>query len=75
MDADNFCLTYNSRFRYIVLTLSDHILVYSLEKRTLVFAGEARGKNPYYISKVATANKYLYFSAVDQRNVYSIDLV
>ena len=59
----------------IILTLSNHILVYSVAKKTLLVVAEAQGKNnPYYICRTATRNNMLYFSATDQKNIYGVNL-
>ena len=59
----------------IILTLSNHILIYSVAKKTLLVVVEAQGKNsPYYIMRTATRDKILYFSATEQKNIYAVNL-
>lgn len=58
------------------MSLSNHILIYSVEQKSLKVVVEAQGKNsPYYISQIATQGKMLYFSASEQKNIYGIDLL
>ena len=59
----------------IILTLSNHILIYSVAKKTLLAVAEAQGKNsPYYICRIATRGRMFYFSATEQKNIYAVNL-
>lgn len=39
-----------------------------------MFVGEVHGKNPYYIEKAIVYKKSLLFTAVDQHNIYTINI-
>ncbi len=74
LDANNYQLTYNSNLELLILILSNHILLFSVKEKVLKFQGEAQGKKPYFITNILTRGKYLFFTAIDQHNIYSIDL-
>jgi len=58
-----------------MLTLSNQILIYSLELKTLVFVGEAyQGKQPCFIEKAVYKKGQLYFSATEQFQLFSVKL-
>lgn len=58
-----------------MLTLSNQILVYSLQLKTLIFVGEAyQNKNPCFIEKAVFKKGILYFSATDCYNLFSVKL-
>jgi hypothetical protein len=64
LEVDNYTLNYNEQLNLIIFTLSNHILIYSLEKKILLVVVEAQGKNtPYYINRTATRGSLLFFSA------------
>lgn len=76
LNVDNYLLNYNAQSREVILTLSNQILVYSLELKTLIFVGEAyQNKTPCFIEKAVFSNGNLYFSATDQSTVFSVRLV
>ena len=74
LDVDNYILNYNEDLKLIILTLSNYVVIYSVEKKTLELVAEAQGKNPYYILKTVTKDKFLYFSCTEQKNIYAINL-
>ena len=74
LEVDNYILSYNDHLNLIILTLSNYIALYSVDKKSLELVAEAQGKNPYYIIKTTTKGKYLYFACSEQRNVYAINL-
>jgi WD40 repeat protein len=56
-----------------MLTLSNQILIYSLELKTLIFVGEAfQGKTPCFIEKAVYQKGQLFFSATDQFTLFSV---
>jgi hypothetical protein len=67
-------LNYNCEQKLVILTLYNHVLVYSLDKKILIFVGEAQNKNPYFIEKSVMRKQTLYFIATDQHFIYSINI-
>lgn len=59
----------------MILTLSNHILIYSLHLKALVFVGEAsQNKSPCFIEKAVQKTGVLYFSATDHPSLLAIRL-
>lgn len=68
-------MNYNSESKEVILTLSNQILIYSLELKTLIFVGEAyQNKTPCFIEKAVYKNGQLYFSATEQFTLFSVRL-
>lgn len=64
LEVDNYSLCYNDKLNLIVFTLSNHILLYSLETKTMLVVTEAtHNKMPLYITQTTTKDTTLYFTA------------
>jgi hypothetical protein len=75
LNVDNYILNYYPEDKQVILTLSNHILVYSLHLKALVFVGEAsQNKNPCFIEKAVQRAGTLYFSATDHPTLLAIRL-
>lgn len=50
LNVDNYILNYSPEGRLLALTLSNHLLVYSLEQKNLILVAEAQiSKSPLFI--------------------------
>ena len=76
MEADNYILNYNRKHKVLILAIGFSILIYSTEEPGLIFAGECQGKNPYIVTKLVNLDNAssVFFSAVEQRNIYCINI-
>ena len=58
-----------------MLTLYNHILVYSLAEKSLVVVGEAvHNKNPCFIEQAAVNKGILFFTATDHHSLFALSL-
>ena len=74
-EVDNYNLCYNIDSNVILLSLSNHILIYSIDKKSLLSITEMHSKStPYYITKIVSEGKFIYFSATDQKCLFSVSL-
>jgi WD40 repeat protein len=68
-------LNYSIEGKNIVLTLSNHILIFSLEFKNLLFIGEAQySKVPCFIERAVINKNVLYFSATDHHQLFSLSI-
>ena len=75
LNVDNYIINYCAEGRFIVLTLSNHILIFSLEFKSLLFIGEAQhSKNPCFIERAAIHKGVLYFSATDHHQLFVVSI-
>jgi hypothetical protein len=73
--VDNYILNYSPESKQLVLTLSNHVLVYSLDQKSLIFVGETQqSKNPCFIEKAVLKKGLLYFSATDHHQLFAINV-
>ena len=58
-----------------MLTLYNHILVYSLAEKSLVVVGEAvHSKTPCFIEQSAVSKGILFFTATDHHSLFALSL-
>ena len=76
LEADNYLMAYNKKLKTLVLTLAYHVLIFSTTQPALLFTGECTGRNPYIITSIAMLDNasIMFFAALDQRNIYCINL-
>jgi hypothetical protein len=75
LSADNYVLNFCPDGRQVILTLSNHILIFSLELKSLLFIGEAiHGKIPCFIQKAIVFKRVLYFAANDHHQIFAMPL-
>lgn len=75
LNVDNYILNYSPEHRHIMLTLSNQILIYSLESKTLIFVGEAaQNKSPCFIEKAVYKRGHLFFSATEHYQLFSVSI-
>jgi hypothetical protein len=73
--VDNYIINYSLEGKHIVLTLSNHILIFSLEFKSLLFIGEAyHSKSPCFIERAVINKNVLYFSATDHHQLFSFSI-
>lgn len=59
----------------VIFTLSNHVLIYSVSKKTLLVVAETSNKNsPLYIIKTVTKGNNMYFSTTEQKIIYGFNL-